>query len=457
VLRRVLIANRGEAAVRIVRACHDLGIEAVAVYSTADREGLWVALADRAVCIGPHPPAESYLSMRNLVAAAETTGCDAVHPGWGFLAENADFVRACSDNDLIFVGPPAGAIEAMGDKSRAKQAMRDAGVPVVPGSSQRLGGAGEARRLAAELGYPVLLKAAAGGGGRGMRLVGSDGELDEAFRLASAEAQGAFGDGGMYLEKAIGDPRHVEMQVLADDEGAVLVLGERDCSVQRRHQKLIEEGPSPALHQDTREAMAEAARRACLACGYVNAGTVEFLLGADGTFAFIEMNTRLQVEHPVSELVTGVDIACWQLRIAGGERLPATGLADLRGHAIEFRINCEDPRRGFLPAAGTVTRLRPPLGPGVRFDTHAYEGYRVPPFYDSMLAKVIVHGSDRQQALARSRRALSELEIEGVTTTRDLFLEILAEPVFRSGRYTTAYLEQAREALPSLAASAVPA
>jgi acetyl-CoA carboxylase biotin carboxylase subunit len=386
----------------------------------------------------------------NLIAAAETTGCDAVHPGWGFLAENAGFVRACEDNDLVFVGPSAEAIELMGDKSRAKQTMSGAGVPLVPGSQQRLSGAAEAAQLAGQVGYPVLLKAAAGGGGRGMRVVGGPDQVEEAYRMASAEAESAFGDGGMYLEKAIVEPRHVEMQVLADGEG-VLVLGERDCSVQRRHQKLIEEGPSPALDEATRAAMAEAAGRACKACDYVNAGTVEFLVDRDGGFSFIEMNTRLQVEHPVSELLTGIDIAVWQLRIAGGERLPATGLAPLVGHAIEFRINCEDPRRGFMPAAGTVTRFRPPLGAGVRVDTHAYEGYRVPPFYDSLLAKVIVHGGDREQAMARARRALGELEIEGVATTRELFLEILDEPRFGSGRYTTAYLDDARYALPSLA------
>ncbi len=454
-LERVLIANRGEAAVRLVRACHDLGIEAVAVYSTADREGLWVRLADRAVCVGPHPPGESYLNVPNLIAAAETTGCDAVHPGWGFLAENAGFVRACQDNDLVFVGPGPEAIEMMGDKSTAKQTMRDAGVPLVPGSADRLSGAGEARELAEGVGYPVLLKAAAGGGGRGMRLVHAPDELDEAYRTASAEAEAAFGDGGMYLEKAVVEPRHVEMQVLADAAGGVLVLGERDCSIQRRHQKLIEEGPSPALDPETRSQMAAAAELACRACSYVNAGTVEFLLDAEGRFFFIEMNTRLQVEHPVSELLTGVDIACWQLRIAGGESLPATGLAPLRGHAIEFRINCEDPRRGFMPAAGTVTHLATPLGPGVRFDTHAYEGYRVPPFYDSMLAKLIVHGSDRAEALGRARRALGELEIEGVATTRELFLEIIEEPAFAAGRYTTAYLEQAGPSLASLSEQAV--
>jgi acetyl-CoA carboxylase biotin carboxylase subunit len=450
-VKRVLVANRGECAVRLVRACHDAGVEAVAVYSTADRDGLWVDLADRAVCIGPHRAADSYLSVRNLVAAAETTGCDAVHPGWGFLAENAAFVRACVDNDLVFVGPPAEAMEVMGDKSRAREAMRAAGVPLVPGSQERLSGPDEARRLAADIGYPVLLKAVAGGGGRGMRLVDDPADIEDVYGLASAEALASFGDGGMYLEKAVVSPRHVEMQVLADDDGGVLVLGERDCSVQRRHQKLIEEGPSPGLDPGVRAQMADAARKACEGCGYRNAGTVEFLVDPEGRFAFIEMNTRLQVEHPVSELLTGVDLAVWQLRIAAGERLEATGLAELRGHAIEFRINCEDPRRGFRPAAGTVTVFRPPLGPGVRLDTHVYEGYRVPPFYDSLLAKLLVWGADRGEVLDRARRALGELRIEGVETTAGLFAEVVEEPMFRSGRYSTAYLEEAAPRLPSLA------
>jgi len=436
-LRRVLIANRGEAAVRLVRACHDLGAEAVAVYSTADSDGLWVGMADRAVCIGPHAAADSYLRVPNLIAAAETTGCDAVHPGWGFLAENAGFVRACEDNDLVFVGPPAEAIELMGDKSRAKQTMAGAGVPLVPGSQERLSGAAEAAQLAGQVGYPVLLKASAGGGGRGMRMVAGPDQIEEAYRMASAEAESAFGDGSMYLEKAIVEPRHVEMQVLADAEGGVLVLGERDCSVQRRHQKLIEEGPSPALDEATRAAMAEAAGRACKACDYVNAGTVEFLVDRDGGFSFIEMNTRLQVEHPVSELLTGIDIAVWQLRIAGGERLPATGLAALVGHAIEFRINCEDPRRGFMPAAGTVSRFRPPLGAGVRVDTHAYEGYRVPPFYDSLLAKVIVHARTRAEAIERMKRALAETIVEGVKTTIPFQLKVLADPAFVEGGFSS--------------------
>ncbi len=451
-LKRVLIANRGDCAVRLVRACHDLGIEAVAVYSTADRDGLWVTQADRAVCIGSHLPADSYLNVSNLIAAAETTGCDSVHPGWGFLAENAGFVRAVEDNDLIFVGPPAEAIDLMGDKSRAKQAMREAGVPLVEGSDGPLASAVEAEAVAARIGFPVLLKAVAGGGGRGMRLVAQPDELADAFRLASAEAEASFGDGSMYLERAIVDPRHVEMQVLADGAGGVLVLGERDCSVQRRHQKLIEEGPSPALDPATRERMAEAARLACVGCGYRNAGTVEFLLAADSSFAFIEMNTRLQVEHPVTELLTGIDLGVEQLRLAGGAPLIATGLSELRGHAIEFRINSEDPAADFRPAAGTVSRYRPPLGPGVRLDTHLYEGYRVPPFYDSLLAKLIVWGADREQAIGRAHRALTEFEIDGVRTTRELFIDVCADPVFRSGAYSTAFLEQAAPRLASLQA-----
>jgi acetyl-CoA carboxylase biotin carboxylase subunit len=450
-LERVLIANRGEAAVRLVRACHDLGIEAVAVYSTGDRDGLWLDQADRAICIGSHLSADSYLNVQNLIGAAEISGCDAVHPGWGFLAENAAFARACADNDLVFVGPSPESMDTMGDKSRAKQAMREAGVPLVPGSADRLSGPAEAARLASEIGFPVLLKASAGGGGKGMRLVTSAGELDDAYRMASAEAQASFGDPGLYLEHAVAAPRHVEMQVLADGQGGVLVLGERDCSVQRRHQKLIEEAPSPALDAAVREQMAEAARLACVGSGYRNAGTVEFLLDTHGSFYFIEMNTRLQVEHPVTELVTGLDIAVEQLRLAGGEQLPATGLAELRGHAIELRINCEDPSHDFHPAAGTITRFRPPMGPGVRFDTHGYEGYRVPPFYDSLLAKLIVFGNDRDQALARGRRALREMEIEGIATTAGLFADVLREPGFVTGAYTTAYLDDARARLPSLA------
>ena len=446
---RVLIANRGEVAVRIIRACRELGVETVAVYSTADRESLHVRLADRAVHIGPPLPADSYLRIPSLVAAATTTECDAVHPGWGFLAENAAFALACEDNDLVFIGPRAETIETMGDKIAAKEAMAEAGVPLVPGSD---GGVDleQAREVAAEVGLPVLLKASAGGGGRGMRLVESADELAAAYLTASSEAQSAFGDGSLYVEKAVVGARHVEIQVLGDGEGAVLTLGERDCSIQRRHQKLVEESPSPAVTPEIRGEMEGAAHRACEALRYRSAGTIEFLLDAGGGFYFIEMNTRLQVEHPVTELVTGIDLAHAQLAVAAGEGLPREGRADLQGHAIEFRINAEDPAEDFRPAPGRVSRFRPPLGPGVRVDTHVEEGYAIPPFYDSLIAKVIVWGEDREVAIARGRRALSELELEGIPTTRELALDIVSSEEFRSGNYTTSFLADAALSLESL-------
>jgi acetyl-CoA carboxylase biotin carboxylase subunit len=449
VFERVLIANRGEVAVRIIRACRELGVETVAVYSTADRESLHVRLAERAVHIGPPLPAESYLRIPSLVAAATTTECDAVHPGWGFLAENAAFALACEDNDLVFIGPRAETIETMGDKITAKDAMAEAGVPLVPGSDGAVD-FDQAREVAVEVGFPVLLKASAGGGGRGMRLVESADDLDAAYRTASSEAQSAFGDGSLYVEKAVVGARHVEIQVLGDGEGAVLTLGERDCSIQRRHQKLVEESPSPAVTPEIRSEMEGAAHRACEALHYRGAGTIEFLLDADGRFYFIEMNTRLQVEHPVTELVTGIDLAHAQLTVAAGEGLPREGRADLRGHAIEFRINAEDPAEDFRPAPGRVSRFRPPLGPGVRVDTHVEEGYAIPPFYDSLIAKVIVWGEDREVAIARGRRALSELELEGVPTTRDLALDIVSSEEFGSGDYTTSFLADAAPSLESL-------
>ncbi len=440
-LRRVLVANRGEVAVRIVRACHELGLEAVAVYSTADRDSLHVRLADHAVHIGPPPAQQSYLSIPSLIAAGTTTGCDAVHPGWGFLAENAGFARACEDNDLVFVGPAPETIDTMGDKIRAKTTVAEAGVPLVPGSDgpATLDGA---RALGREIGYPLLLKAAAGGGGRGMRLVGDPGEIEAAYRMASAEAESAFSDGSLYVEKAVVGARHVEIQVLGDGEGGVLTLGERDCSIQRRHQKLVEEAPSPALTPELREEMEAAAARAVETLRYRGAGTIEFLVDADRRFYFIEMNTRLQVEHPVTELLTGIDLAQAQLRVAAGEGLPRTGRAELRGHAIELRINAEDPTHDFRPAPGAVTRFRPPLGPGVRVDTHVFEGYVIPPFYDSLIAKVIVWADDRPGAIARARRALAELELDGIPTTRELHLAILASDGFRSGDYTTGFLAE---------------
>ena len=446
--RRVLIANRGEVAVRVVRACRELGIETVAVYSSADRDSLHVSLADQAVQIGPPPAALSYLNIPSLVAAATTTRCEAVHPGWGFLAENAEFARSCEDNDLVFVGPRPETIETMGDKVQAKEAMRAAGLPLVPGSNGEATLA-EAEGLAGDVGFPLLLKASAGGGGKGMRLVASAEDLESSFRTAAAEAEANFGDGGLYVERALVDARHVEIQVLGDGEGGVLTLGERDCSIQRRHQKLVEEAPSPAVSPALREAMEDAARRACEALRYRGAGTLEFLLADDGFF-FIEMNTRLQVEHPVTEVLTGVDLAREQFRVSAGEGLRATGRAELRGHALEFRINAEDPSRDFMPSPGLVTRFRPPLGPGVRVDTHVFEGYVIPAFYDSLVAKVIVWAEDRRAALGRATRALSELELEGVATTRELALDIVQDDGFASGEYTTAFIEEAVLSLTSL-------
>jgi acetyl-CoA carboxylase biotin carboxylase subunit len=447
---RVLVANRGEIAVRVIRALHELGIEAVAVYSTADENSLHVRLADRAVRIGPPPSSESYLRIPAIIGAAETTGCDAVHPGYGFLSENPAFVRACEQNDLVFVGPDAEVMARMGDKAMAKKEMAAADVPLVPGTD---GGAtvADAREAALELGYPVLLKAASGGGGKGMRLVHDALSLEDAFSTAASEAQAAFGDDSLYLEKAIDPARHVEIQVLCDADGGVLTLGERECSIQRRHQKLIEESPSPALTPDTREEMEAAAERACRAIGYRNAGTFEFLLGPDGSFYFIELNARLQVEHPVSELVTGIDVVREQLRIASGERLPLTGRAPRRGHALEVRINAEDPAQGFRPAPGRVERFRPPLGPGVRVDTFVEDGTVISPHYDSLIAKVIVRDGNRRLAIRRALRALDELVIEGVPTTRDVLRDILASDEFRSGDYSTSFLEEAGARLPALA------
>jgi acetyl-CoA carboxylase biotin carboxylase subunit len=439
VFNRVLVANRGEIAVRVIRALHELDVEAVAVYSTADEDSLHVRMADRAVRIGPPPAALSYLNMASVVAAAVTTGCEAVHPGYGFLSENPEFVAACEDNDLVFVGPPADVMARMGDKAQAKREVREAGVPLVPGTEGDAS-LSDVRSAAAELGYPVLLKAIAGGGGKGMRLVYEPDELEAAYSTAAREAEAAFGDGSLYLEKAIDPARHVEIQVLADAAGGVLTLGERECSIQRRHQKLVEESPSPAVDDALREEMEAAAERAARAVGYRNAGTFEFLLGPDGHFYFIELNARLQVEHPVSELVTGIDLVREQLRIAAGEELALTGRAPRRGHALELRINAEDPTRDFAPAPGRVSRFRPPLGPGVRVDTHLEDGSVIPPHYDSLVAKVAVWAEDRPAAIERGRRALRELEVEGVPTTRELALAILAEPRFRVGDYSTGYL-----------------
>jgi len=429
---RVLVANRGEIAVRVIRALHELGIEAVTVYSTADEGALHVRLADRAVKIGPPPAAQSYLSLPAIVAAAKTTGCEAVHPGYGFLAENADFVRACEDNDLVFIGPPADVMERMGDKAQAKAELRAAGVPLVPGS-EGTATLEQARRAADELGYPVLLKAAAGGGGRGMRLVERADEIEDAYARASSEAEAAFSDGTLYVEKAITPARHVEIQVICDSHGNVLTCGERECSIQRRHQKLIEESPSPALDPAQREAMESAVERACMHIGYRNAGTFEFLVGTDGAFSFIELNARLQVA------------------VAAGEALPLSGRAPRSGHAIEVRINAEDPLRGFAPAPGRLERFRAPLGAGVRVDTFVEDGTVIPPYYDSLIAKVIVRDETRDLCITRTRRALGDLDIRGVPTTRDAIYEILGSDEFTSGDYSTSFIDEAGAKLPALA------
>jgi acetyl-CoA carboxylase, biotin carboxylase subunit len=448
---RVLIANRGEVAVRVIRSLHELGIEAVAVYSTADEGALHTRLADRAVCVGPPAAADSYLKIPSLIAAATTTRCDAVHPGWGFLAENPAFASACDENELVFIGPSAETMMRMGDKVLAKRELTAAGVPVVPGTDEAASMA-DAQSAAADAGYPVLLKAVAGGGGKGMRLVNSPDELESAYSTAAAEAEAAFGDPGLYLEKAIVPARHVEVQVLVDAEGNVLTLGERECSIQRRHQKLIEESPSPALTPETREEMEAAAERACGAIGYRNAGTFEFLLGPGGSFYFMELNARLQVEHPVSELRTGIDLVREQLRIAAGEPLGRTGRAERRGHAIEVRINAEDPARGFLPVPGRIERFRPPAGPGIRVDSHVEDGTVVPPHYDSLLGKVIVWDEDRPSAIARCLRALAETEVRGLPTTIAAAADVLRSEEFASGRYSTSFLAEAGDRLPALAA-----
>jgi acetyl-CoA carboxylase biotin carboxylase subunit len=446
---RVLIANRGEVAVRVIRALHELDIEAVAVYSTVDEDSLHVRLADRAVCIGPAAAGESYLRIPSVIAAANTTGCQAVHPGWGFLAENAAFAEACAENDLVFIGPSSEVLALMGDKASAREEMRAAGVPLAPGTPSLE--ADEHAGAAEELGFPVLLKATAGGGGKGMRLVETPEQLEGAVATAEAEAEAAFGDGRLYLEKAIVPARHVEIQVLGDSHGGVLTLGERECSIQRRYQKLIEESPSPALTPELREEMESTVERAVRAIGYTNAGTFEFLLGSDGSFYFIELNARLQVEHPVSELVTGIDLVHEQVRIAAGEPLEQTGRAPRRGHAIEVRVNAEDPARGFLPMPGAVERFRPPLGPGIRVDTHVQDGAVIPPQYDSLLAKVVAWAPDRDRALARCLRALNEFEVVGIPTTIAAAAQVIRSEGFARGNYSTSYLDDVAESLPALA------
>ena len=441
--KKVLIANRGEIALRVIRACRELGVETVAVYSEADRDSLHVRFADDDVCIGPAPARDSYLKIPQIIAAAEITGADAIHPGYGFLSERAEFAEIVTASNITFIGPTAEQIRQMGDKAQARKLAQEAGVPTVPGSPGPVADADEALRLAQEIGFPVIIKAAAGGGGKGMRVATDPDDFGRHFQLARSEALAAFANDAVYLEKYLERPRHVEIQVMGDQYGRVMHLNERDCSVQRRHQKLIEEAPSPGLTAALREAMGTAAVKLAENIRYVGAGTVEFLLDRDGSFYFMEMNTRIQVEHPVTEMCTGVDLVKEQIRVAAGEKLslPRNGVR-MRGHAIECRVNAEDPAKNFQPSPGQVTVFHPPGGPGVRVDTHLYAGYGVPPYYDSLLAKVIVHGHDRAEALARMHQALEGFIVEGVTTTIPFLGRVIGHPDFVRGDVDTKFLER---------------
>ncbi|MBO8142633.1 MAG: acetyl-CoA carboxylase biotin carboxylase subunit [Firmicutes bacterium] len=442
---KVLIANRGEIACRIIRACRELGLSTVAIYSEADRDALHVRLADEAYCVGPGPSARSYLNIPNIMSAAILAGVDAIHPGYGYLSEQAHFAEICETHGIKFIGPAPHSIEQMGDKAAARETVRKAGVPVLPGTPGPVSTEEEAVEAAEEIGFPVLIKAAAGGGGKGMRIARDRAELGKALVLSRSEAESAFGSPHVYLEKLLEQPRHIEIQVLADEFGNVIHLGERECSIQRRHQKLVEEALSPAVTPTLREKMGEAAIRAAAAVGYANAGTVEFLVDGSGNFYFLEMNTRIQVEHPVTEAVTGVDLVKEQILIAMGKPL-AWRQEDIvwRGHAIEFRINAEDPERNFMPSPGRITLLHPPGGPGVRFDSGAYSGSVIPPFYDPMFAKLIVHGKDRGEAIARARAALRELVVEGIKTNVAFHLRVLDDEEFQQGRLSTDFIERRR-------------
>ncbi|HLW52150.1 MAG TPA: acetyl-CoA carboxylase biotin carboxylase subunit [Candidatus Angelobacter sp.] len=447
--KKVLIANRGEIAVRVVRACHEMGIRTVAVFSDVDRAALHVAQSDEAYLIGPAPARESYLNIERVLETARRSGAEAIHPGYGFLSENAGFARACAEVGVKFIGPPAKAMELMGSKTRARQAMLAANVPCVPGSSKGLS-LGEAEEVAAKIGFPLMLKAAAGGGGKGMRLVRTAGELKSTYATAQSEALRSFNDAEVYIEKFIENPRHIEIQILGDEHGNVVFLGERECSVQRRHQKVIEESPSAFIDEDVRRRMGAVAVQAGRSAGYTNAGTVEFLVDAQRNFYFLEMNTRLQVEHPVTEMVTGLDLVHLQLRIASGEKLPFRQEdVELRGHAIECRIYAEDPDNNFFPSPGKITQLQRPSGPGIREDSGVYEGWTVPLDYDPMLSKLIAYAPDRSAALARMQRALSEYFIGGIRTNLPLFRRILENPDFAAARIDTGFLDRLLAAPPA--------
>ncbi len=440
---KILIANRGEIALRILRTCEEMGIATVAVHSTVDKHALHVQLADEAVCIGPPTSSKSYLNIPNIIAAALTRNAAAIHPGYGFLSENARFAEICADHQITFIGPSPAAMRAMGDKSTAKETMQRVKVPTVPGSDGLLADEHEALSIARDIGYPVMIKATAGGGGRGMRLVREASELPKLFSAAQGEADAAFGNPGLYLEKFIEKPRHIEIQILADNYGNVIHLGERDCSIQRRHQKLLEEAPSPALTQKLRDQMGHAAVAAAKSINYTGAGTVEFLLDKSGKFYFMEMNTRIQVEHPVTEMITGLDLIAEQLRIAQGEKLQIKqNQVILNGHAIECRINAEDPDRNFRPHPGRISGYLPPGGPGVRMDSHVYTDYEIPAYYDSLIGKLIVWGRDRPSAIRRMKRALRECAITGVPTTLGFHQKILDSPEFLNGEVYTNFVEQ---------------
>jgi acetyl-CoA carboxylase, biotin carboxylase subunit len=445
VFNKVLIANRGEIALRVIRACRELGVQTVAVYSEADRESLHVRFADDDVCIGPAPARESYLNIPRLIAAAEITGADAIHPGYGFLAENAEFADICAASKITFIGPTADQIRVMGDKAAARKAMMEVGVPIVPGTPGPVDDVDQALEFAKSIGFPVIIKAAAGGGGKGMRVAKDADDFARSFQLARSEALSAFGNGEVYVEKYLARPRHIEFQILGDKFGNVIHLGERDCSVQRRHQKLIEEAPSPAVTPDLRARMGRDAVAGAKAIDYVGAGTIEMLLDEDGSYFFMEMNTRIQVEHPVTEMLTGIDLVKEQIRVAAGHKLSVTELPPLRGHVIEVRVNAEDPARNFQPSPGKILAFHPPGGPGVRLDTHVYDGYTVPPFYDSLLAKLICQGRDREEAVARMHVALDGFIIEGVTTTIPFLARVMQNPRFVAGKVDTKFLERETE------------
>jgi len=441
VIKKLLIANRGEIALRVIRACKELNIPTVAVYSTADELSLHVRFADEAVCIGPPDSKNSYLKMAQIISAAEVTNADAIHPGYGFLAENADFAQMCEDNEILFVGPRPTAIRTMGDKAQARETVRKAGVPIIPGSETVVKNIEEIKRFAENHGYPVILKASAGGGGRGMRVVHQIAELENAYNNAREEALKAFGNPDMYVEKLVEDARHIEVQIMGDNFGNIIHLGERECSIQRRHQKLIEESPSPAVDEELREKLGKIAVRAARAVNYSSAGTVEFLMDKKRNIFFMEMNTRIQVEHPVTEMVTGIDLLKEQIRLANGEKIPKwMKKFNLRGHAIECRINAEDPSKNFRPSPGKIQAFHAPGGPGTRMDTHVYTGYEIPSHYDSLLGKLITHGKNRDEAIVRMERALDETILEGVPTTIPFHKAILKNEAFRTGEFNIAFL-----------------